>query len=64
MRVSDPSLNVYAFLVTSWQGEPVNAAPEEHDQLRWFRPCELADLEMAHPAGLSSILRAVHVATE
>ena len=64
MTVSDPTLDVHAFLVTRWEGEPVNAAPEEHDDLRWFRPSDLADLTMAHPASRSSIARAVQVATE
>lgn len=63
MAVSDPALDMYAFLVTRWDGEPVNAAPEEHDELRWFRPGDLADLKLANPAGLSSILSAVQVAT-
>jgi 8-oxo-dGTP pyrophosphatase MutT (NUDIX family) len=54
---------MHAFLVTHWDGEPVNAAPEEHDDLRWFRPDDLADLRLAHPASLSSILRAVQVAS-
>jgi 8-oxo-dGTP pyrophosphatase MutT (NUDIX family) len=54
---------MHAFLVTRWEGEPVNAAPEEHDDLRWFRPSDLADLNMAHPASLPSILSAVKVAT-
>ena len=62
MAVSDPTLDVHAFLVTRWEGEPVNAAPEEHDDLRWFRPSDLAGLKLAHPASLSSILSAVHVA--
>jgi 8-oxo-dGTP pyrophosphatase MutT (NUDIX family) len=64
MTISDPTLDMHAFLVTRWAGEPVNAAPEEHDDLRWFRPRELADLSLAHPAGLSSILRAIQVSTE
>ena len=34
MTVSDPTLDIHAFLVTRWEGEPVNAAPEEHDDLR------------------------------
>ena len=57
------------FLVTRWDGEPVNTAPREttpreaHD-LRWFRPPELAGLKLADPAALSSILSAVRVATE
>lgn len=64
MTVSDLTLDLHAFLVTRWTGEPVNAAPEEHDDLRWFRPSELADLKLAHPASLSSILSAVQVAAE
>lgn len=61
MTVSDPALHMHGFLVTDWAGEPVNAAPEEHDDLRWFRPHELADLRMAHPESLPSILNAVEV---
>ena len=64
MMVSDPTLEMHAFLVTRWEGEAVNAAPEEHDDLRWFRPSELADLKLAHPASLSSILSAIQVETD
>ncbi len=64
MTVTDPALAMHAFYVTRWEGEPVNAAPEEHDDLRWFRPGDLADLTMAHPASLSSILSAVQLATD
>ncbi len=63
MTVSDPTLDMHAFLVTRWEGEPVNAAPDEHDDLRWFRPRDLADLKLAHAASLSSIVSAVQVAT-
>jgi SAM-dependent methyltransferase len=62
MTISDPTLALHAFLVTRWEGEPVNAAPEELDELRWFRPSDLADLKLAHPASLSSILSAVQAA--
>lgn len=64
MRVSDPTLDMHAFLVTRWDGEPVNAEPDEHDDLRWFRPSDLADLKLAHPETLSSIVSAVQVATD
>ena len=64
ITVSDPTLDVHAFLIRRWEGEPINAAPEEHDELRWFRPSDLAGLTMAHPASRSSIARAVLVATE
>lgn len=62
MTIGDPTLEMHAFLVTRGEGQPVNAAPEEHDDLRWFRPSDLADLKMAHPASLSSILSAVQAA--
>ena len=64
MTVSDTTLNVHAFLVRRWDGEPVNAAPEEHDDLRWFRPRDLPSLTMAHPGSPSSIARAIQVATD
>jgi 8-oxo-dGTP diphosphatase len=63
MPFSDPTLDMHAFLVTRWDGEPVNAAPEEHDDLRWFQPSDLADLKLADPASLSGILSAIKVAT-
>ena len=64
MTVSDPTLDMHAFLVTRWEGEPVNAAPGEHDDLRWFRSRDLAGLKLAHAASLSSIVSALQVATE
>ncbi|GAA1708537.1 hypothetical protein GCM10009745_65470 [Kribbella yunnanensis] len=63
MTVSDPTLAVHAFLITRWNGEPVNAAPDEHDDLRWFRPSDLANLKMAHPESLSDLQNAIQRAT-
>jgi len=63
MRIGDPTLDLQAFVVTQWDGEPVNAAPEEHDDLRWYRPRELANLALAHPVARASIIRAVRLAT-
>ena len=63
MTVSDPALDMHGFLVTRWAGEPVNAASEEHDDLGWFRPNDLAALKMAHPETLSSVLSAVQGVT-
>ena len=60
MMVRDPTLDMHAFLVTRWEGEPVNAAPEEHDDFRWFPLSALAELKMAHPTSPASILSAVH----
>ncbi|MGN6575573.1 MAG: NUDIX domain-containing protein [Nocardioides sp.] len=60
MSFSDSSIEMHAFVVRHWEGEPFNAAPEEHDDLRWFRPHQLADLELADPAALPAIAQAVN----
>lgn len=64
MVVADTNLDMTAFLVMRWTGEPVNAAPEEHDDLRWFSPSELGQLKLAHPETLPDILGAIQIATE
>jgi len=33
-----------AWIVRAWEGTPTNAAPEEHDEIRWFRREELPPL--------------------
>ena len=63
MTFEDPTLDVHAFLVTGWDGgEPVNAAPEEHDEIRWWRPDELAGALLAHPSCLPDIRGALELA--
>jgi 8-oxo-dGTP diphosphatase len=55
-----PNLTMTAFVVTRWRGEPMNAAPEEHDDLRWFSPEEIVDLTLADPgtrAALQDVAR-------
>ncbi|MEV5966208.1 NUDIX hydrolase [Kribbella sp. NPDC051952] len=63
LTVNDPTLDVHGFLITRWDGNPVNAAPEEHDDLRWFHPTDLAALNLAHPETLPTTLNAIHRAT-
>ncbi|MEV6283911.1 NUDIX domain-containing protein [Kribbella sp. NPDC051770] len=63
MTVDNPDLEMHAFLVTQWTGDPSNAAPEEHDELGWFHPSALATLRMAHPESVPGILTAVRRAT-
>jgi len=50
--LEDPDIEAYAFVVTSWRGEPRNAALEEHDALGWFTAEELAGLRLADPSYL------------
>ena len=38
------SVRLSAWLVGEWQGTPSNLAPDEHDEIRWFRPEELPPL--------------------
>lgn len=47
--ISD-DLELHAFVVDRWEGTPANLAPEEHDDLAWFGPEELACLRLAHPS--------------
>ena len=61
LDVGDPGLRAQAFIVTRWDGEPINAEPDEHDALRWFRARELVDLRLAHPTyarWLPAVIRA------
>lgn len=57
--VSDTQLEAHAFLVTAWDGEPSNTAPDEHDDLGWFGADEIGALTIAHPASVPDIGRAV-----
>lgn len=59
MAFTDPTIEMYTFVVDRWDGEPVNAAPDEHDQLGWFGPSELAALKLADPASLPDILEMI-----
>jgi len=47
VRPGREPVTLSAWLVGAWDGTPVNAAPEEHDEIAW---CALADLPpLAHP---------------
>lgn len=43
-------LELHLFVVERWSGTVANHAPEEHDELGWFRPEDLTGLTLAHPA--------------
>lgn len=55
IRGEDVELRIYA--VRTWEGAVGNCRPDEHDEIGWFGPRDLASLELAHPA-LGSLLAA------
>ena len=55
VRVVEAGIVLGIWLVERWAGDPVNAAPAEHDDLRWFDASQVADLPLAHPGYLSLI---------
>jgi len=54
-RVVEPEFSLRIWLVESWVGDPVNASPTEHDDLRWFDLSEAASVPLAHTGYLSLI---------
>jgi 8-oxo-dGTP pyrophosphatase MutT (NUDIX family) len=55
VRVVEAGIVLGIWLVERWAGDPVNAAPAEHDDLGWFDVSQVADLPLAHPGYLSLI---------
>jgi len=53
----DQPAQLSAWLVRAWEGTPVNAAPEEHDDIRWFDLQELP--VMAHALVREALIAAV-----
>jgi mutator protein MutT len=54
------SVRLSVWLVGAWQGTPANVAPDEHDQIRWFRPEDLPPL--AHEGVGTALLEAMRSA--
>ncbi|PRY32320.1 mutator protein MutT [Pseudosporangium ferrugineum] len=42
--LGEEAVHFSAWIVEQWEGTPTNAAPEEHDEIRWFRPDDLPPL--------------------
>jgi 8-oxo-dGTP diphosphatase len=52
----EESVHLSAWMVEEWAGTPTNAAPDEHDEIRWFRLEELPPL--THEAVRTAVLEA------
>lgn len=52
LRIEDPAdgVRLGIWVVDRWTGDPVNLAPDEHDELRWVREADLGGLALAHPS--------------
>ena len=57
LRAGNVELDLY--LVDSWRGEPRNAAPEEHDDIRWFAGDDLKHLDLADVSYVEILRRAM-----
>lgn len=56
---ADDSVSLSAWLVSEWRGTPSNLAPDEHDDIGWFRPEEMPPL--AHALIASTLVDAIHI---
>jgi 8-oxo-dGTP diphosphatase len=46
--VHEPGFELAIWVVTEWVGHVTNCAPNEHDELRWFRADEWPAVPLAH----------------
>lgn len=58
------TVRVHAFLVTEWTGDPANLAPDEHDDLAWFTPEQMANLALADASYLPHLVEAIRDAAQ
>lgn len=42
-----PDITLHVWIVDKWSGTVTNRTPDEHDQIRWFRPDEIEHLDLA-----------------
>jgi mutator protein MutT len=61
VALTDPEAEVemHIWIVDSWQGDIMNAAPEEHDEIRWVDADDLVSLRLAHQSYADMLQSAV-----
>ena len=59
LRIEGGELHLALFVVRSWDGEPRNLQPHEHDELRWVAASEVHRLRLAHPSCVDVVRQAV-----
>ncbi|WP_430782249.1 NUDIX domain-containing protein [Actinoplanes sp. G11-F43] len=58
-EISADTFEMWIWLVDAWTGVPANAAPDEHDDIRWFGASELPHLQLAHDSYLDMFTEAL-----
>jgi 8-oxo-dGTP diphosphatase len=58
-RITTSDFDMRVWAVDRWTGIVVNAAPEEHAEVRWFAADELAGLDLAHASYLALLTGAL-----
>jgi 8-oxo-dGTP diphosphatase len=58
-RITTSEFDMRVWVVDRWTGNIVNAAPDEHAEVRWFAADELADLDLAHASYLALLTGAL-----
>ncbi|MDI1288880.1 MAG: NUDIX domain-containing protein [bacterium] len=57
-RFIDTEQDLSVWMIHDWTGSVVNAAPEEHDDLRWFTAAEVEGIAIADEGYLPLIFQA------
>jgi 8-oxo-dGTP diphosphatase len=58
-EIQGATFDMQIWLIEAWTGSPANVAPEEHDDMAWFKKNELADLRLAHDSYLEMFTSAL-----
>jgi mutator protein MutT len=59
-RVSTDDFDMKIWVITDWTGDPINASPDEHDEIAWFSEAHVAGLDLAdssYPSLISEAFR-------
>lgn len=57
-------ITLHAYVVLCWDGQPLNAAPQEHERVGWFRLADLASVVVADDRIVTLAARAIELAEE
>lgn len=59
MTLAADGLELSIYLIDTWEGEPHNASPDEHDDIRWVTIDDMTQLDLAHPSYVELVREAL-----